>query len=243
MIIAMAINSVLSCSMHENPLKPEKKVTETYSNVSMKIVLPDNLKNREEEFAKNISEALAQVILFAQKNNFWEKTNIAFFDSAMIFDDKKTFDLELLKLAGADTTMQLPETYCGTIEKRTLLLVVPEYYSKIYHEGVEPNSFTKLIAHEMAHRLHIDILDGNEEAMGPIWFYEGFAIFVADQFKASTIKLSKAEMVEVMKNPERGSYLKYNYIFRYFVNIFPLNELISKSKDEDFNSWLISKIE
>jgi hypothetical protein len=31
--------------------------------------------------------------------------------------------------------------------------------------------FEKLLTHEMAHRLHIRILDGSEEAMGPVWFY------------------------------------------------------------------------
>ena len=33
-------------------------------------------------------------------------------------------------------------------------------------DGDEENAFEKLLAHEMAHRLHIRILNGNENAMG-----------------------------------------------------------------------------
>ena len=50
-------------------------------------------------------------------------------------------------------------------------------------------------------------------------------------------------MFELMKNPERGSYEKYNYIFRYFAKRIALSELIAKAKDDDFNDWLILKID
>ena len=135
--------------------------------------------------------------------------------------------------------MELPETYCGALEKRTLLVVSPEYYSKVYPEGIETNSYEKLLTHEIAHRLHIKILKGDEEAMGPIWFYEGFAMFVADQFSKSEVKLSKEEMIEIMNNPDRGSYSNYCYIFRYFVNKVPLKEMIFKAKNVNFNEELI----
>ncbi len=70
-------------------------------------------------------------------------------------------------------------------------------YAEIYPEGIEDKSFEKLLTHEMAHRLHIRILDGNEEAMGPIWFFEGFAIYIADQLIKPEINLSKKEMYEI----------------------------------------------
>ena len=48
--------------------------------------------------------------------------------------------------------------------------VSPKVYSQIYTEGIEEKSFEKLITHEMVHSLHIRILNGNEEAAGPICF-------------------------------------------------------------------------
>ncbi len=148
--------------------------------------------------------------------------------------------MNLLILAGADTSLELPETYCATLEKRTLLAVSPEFYARVYPEGIEDRSYEKLLTHKIAHQLHVRILNGDEEAMGPIWFYEGFATFAADQFSESDMMLSIEEMKSIMNEPERGSYIKYNYLFRYFVTKVELEDLIIKAKDESFNNDLIS---
>ena len=85
-------------------------------------------------------------------------------DSVMVFDDKALFDKALLTLSGADTSMQLPPTYFAALERRVLIVMSPGYCARVYPEGNEPGSYPKLLAHEMAHRLHIRILGGNEEA-------------------------------------------------------------------------------
>jgi hypothetical protein len=46
-----------------------------------------------------------------------------------------------------------------------------------------------------------------------------------------------------MNDPERGSYEKYSYIFRYFAKKVEIQELILKAKDNNFNDWVISKID
>ncbi|OFX49478.1 MAG: hypothetical protein A2046_06835 [Bacteroidetes bacterium GWA2_30_7] len=78
--------------------------------------------------------------------------------------------------------------------------------------------------------------------MGPIWFYEGFAIFAADQLKKSEFKLNSKEIWETIENTERGSYIKYGFVFRYFVDKIGLKKLISKSSDKDFHKWLKQQI-
>jgi hypothetical protein len=45
-----------------------------------------------------------------------------------------------------------------------------------------------------------------------------------------------------MNEPDRGSYVKYNYIFRYFADKIPLKEFISKAKNKNFNEELISML-
>jgi len=204
------------------------------------VILSSSLEVRRSEFSQNIRLSIKNLQAFAQKSGWSELSRDSFFDSVMIFDDKKAFDRALLKIAGADPAMELPETFCAALENRILIAVTPEYYSKVYPEGIEPHSYIKLLTHEMAHRLHIRILDGNEEAMGPVWFYEGFALCAANQFTNSDIRLSPQEMSDIMKDPERGSYLKYNAIFRYFASRVPLMELILKARDEKFNEWLIT---
>lgn len=209
------------------------------ASVSVPLILPDSLESRRIEFLDYVNAARVNIISFAKEYGWGVLTKEEFMDRVIIFDDKNEFNLTLLKLAEADPTKHLPDTYCAALEKRTLISVTPEYFSEVYPEGNEDRSFEKLLTHEIAHRLHIRILNGEEKAMGPIWFYEGFAIYAAYQFSKSGIILSTDEMIKEMKDQDRGSYIKYNYIFRYFLNIIPLEELISKAKDENFNEELI----
>lgn len=79
--------------------------------------------------------------------------------------------------------------------------------------------------------------------MGPIWFFEGFALFAADQFENSTLVLTKDEIIEIIGNEERGSYEKYAFIFRYILNKLPLQELVTKAGDQNFTDFILRHIE
>jgi len=231
-LISLVVMQLMSCNQKAEVQNEEKAI-------ALKLILSNSLAHRRIEFQKQIEAAKENIRVFSKKHNWENLTKEEFMDSIMIFDNKNHFDKTFLILSEMDTLTVLPASYCAALEKRTLTAMSPEYYAKIYPDGVEANSYEKLITHEIAHRLHIKILAGDEEAMGPIWFYEGFAIYVADQFSKSNLKLSKQEMIEIMQNPERGSYLKYNFIFRYFVEKMPLKELILKAKNKNFNEELI----
>lgn len=116
--------------------------------------------------------------------------------------------------------------------------VSPELYKQIYPEGIEEKSFEKLITHEMAHALHVRILNGNEDAMGPVWFFEGFAIYAAGQFENSQLKLTRDEIWKIVENPKRGSYKKYSVVFRYFLKKASIQELIKTAGTKDLLDWL-----
>lgn len=234
---------MVSCKFQSREINPENDHEMDVVKDKIKLILDGRLELRKLEFMAYLVLAEKNIKRFSDENGWPDLTGESFYDSVMIFDDKQKFDFALLKIAGADTTMELPDSYCAALENRTLLAVTPEIYSKVYPQGIEDNSYAKLLTHEIAHRLHVRILQGNEDAMGPVWFYEGFALYAADQFVRSGVKLDKNEMVELMTDPERGSYGKYNYIFRYFTKKVSLHELIVKAKDEHFNEWLIAKID
>ncbi len=205
------------------------------------LTLPASLEHRREEFTVYVNSARRNIKNFAALHGWKDLTEEEFMDIVMIFDDKEGFNRALLKLAEADPETKLPATYCAALEKRTLIAVTPEYYARVYPEGAEDRSYEKLLTHEIAHRLHIRILEGDEEAMGPVWFYEGFAIFAADQFSEPHAALPGDEMIRIMNDPERGSYVKYNQIFRYFARKISLKELVSKAGATDFNEILAHK--
>lgn len=242
-VVLIVISFLISCGQNKKNSKSDDVESQKPFQKKMLLILPASLENRRNEFLLNINNALSDIDSFSENNGWKELCIEDFMDSVMIFSDKEIFNKTLLKKAGADTSMKLPDTYCAALENRILFAVIPEFYAKAYPEGAETGSYEKLLTHEIAHRLHVRILNGDENAMGPIWFYEGFAMYAANQFASSDLVLTKEEMINLMNDPERGSYKKYNYIFRYFVSKIPLKELISKAKNKDFNEELIKQIE
>lgn len=212
------------------------------NTAGIRLVLPAALEPDREQLTQSIDSARSAIREFAAGYGWRELTTEEFMDSVMIFSDKDQFDKTLLKLAGADSSTQLPPTYCAALESRVLIAMAPGYYAKVYPEGIEPGSYRKLLVHEMAHRLHIRILNGDEEAMGPTWFFEGFALYAADQFAHSPLQLSNDEVIEVLQAPERGSYLRYNYCFRYFVKPSNLKAFIATASQPGFNDSLTQLI-
>lgn len=237
--LILLILLALGCSSSGCRQGNVNSATTTFAPKRVKLVLPPSLQNRAVEFDAKVVKGTEILTRFAKLYGWDHYTEEPFFDSVMIFGNKKTFDITLLTLAGADTAMKLPESFCGALEKRTLTLMTPEYYAKVYPEGAGDLSYERLIAHEMAHRLHVRILEGNEEAMGPVWFYEGFALYAAGQFAGDHKKLTGPEMTGIINDPERGSYRNYAAIFRHVAGFIPLKTLIRNAGDPGFNEMLI----
>ena len=200
--------------------------------------LSDSLEKDRMFFMNVINSAQENINLFAKKQSWEIFTQESFFDEVMIFDSKSLLNSTVVEITNSDPTMDLPEKFSGCLENRILAVLSPELYSKIYPEGNEENSFQKLLEHEIAHRLHVRILIGDEDAMGPIWFYEGFAIYVSDQFKESLSTLSKEEMWEIVNMSKRISYQKYGFFFKYLLQHVSLQEMVKKAGKVGFDQWI-----
>ena len=92
---------------------------------------------------------------------------------------------------------------------------------------------------EMCIRDSARIVNGNEEMMGPIWFWEGFATFAAGQFEGRTRPLSQEQIESIITSENRGDYRDYNALVKHFVKLVPLPELIRRSYKSDFADWLL----
>jgi hypothetical protein len=175
---------------------------------------------------------------FALARGWGEHVRTPFAESAHIHATKAAFDLDLLTLCGLDPTMELPSTYCAALEQGVLLSVSPELYRALYPEGDETDAYEKLLTHEMAHHLHIRILGGDEEAMGPVWFYEGFALHAADQLRQSAPRLDESEIWAVVRAEERADYRQYVSVFDHFLGKAALPQLVDRAGKPDFIEWL-----
>ncbi len=204
------------------------------------IILPNSIENQRKEFEEIVLNAQKSIKKFARRYSWKDLTYKTFMDSVIIIDSKEDFDKFVKGFLKMNITTKLPKSFSACLENRTLISVSPGVYAEIYPEGIEDNSFKKLLTHEIAHRLHIRILEGNEDAMGPTWFYEGFAIYAANQFNNSNIKLSENQIWEIVKGTKKGTYKEYAFVFRFFLNKASLNELIKKAGDKNFINLLKS---
>jgi hypothetical protein len=204
----------------------------------VQLILPDSLEHARLELELCLLKAQKRIVNFARLHEWRDLIQGSFYDLAEIYDTKASFDKTLTKLSEPAAQIEIPVTYSAALENRRLMAVSPELYSCNYPEGVEQDSYEKLLAHEIAHRLHIRILNGDENLMGPIWFFEGFAIYAVDQFSQDIAELEPREIRSIILNPARTSYRKYGSLFRYFVKKSSVTELIEQSEKPDFEKWL-----
>lgn len=204
----------------------------------VKLIIPVSLEPRRAELESAVRAAVARILVFAQAHGWERHCAEPFFDSVRIFDDKAAFDAFLIAATGADQGTKLPAEFCAALENRVLTAVSPPMYDAVYPDGREPGSYAKLLAHEIAHRLHIRILGGDEEAMGPVWFYEGFAIHAADQMNDPRYALADDELWRIVTEPKRGSYKKYGAVIRRFLQKTSIKEMVARAGKDGFAEWL-----
>lgn len=217
-------------------MEKRRAVEEGIYNVQL--ILSKSLEDRRTELELVLLAAQRRIANFAEKHSWKDLTQESFFDRAEIYDTKEAFDRALAKISDEDEQIELPKTYSAALEKRVLMAVSPELYSQNYPEGVEQGSYEKLLAHEIAHRLHIRILDGDENAMGPVWFFEGFAIYAADQFVNDSSSLKPTEIQGIIPESKRTSYRKYGKLFRHLASKSSVQELTKHAGKSDFETWL-----
>lgn len=209
-----------------------------YGVFDLPLHLPTELEPQRESLRGALLAAQRRLRDFAARHGWWVHVEQPFAKRFQVYADKPAFDRDLLELCNLDVNIELPATYCAALEQGVLLSISPELYRALYPEGDEAHAFEKLLCHEMAHRLHIRLLSGDEDAMGAVWFYEGFALYAAGQFETNAPVLQPAEIWEIVSDPERGSYRRYAAVFQHFARLAALPELVARASRADFVDWL-----
>ncbi|MCK5598669.1 hypothetical protein KAI78_03510 [bacterium] len=203
------------------------------------LMLSPKLEHKRELLSSWIINAQKELKAFACIFGWEGLMDKPFAKSAEIYDKKSDYDFRLKELCNVEQSVQLPKEYSAALEEEIFISVSPELYRKNYPDGIEDDSFQKLITHEMAHRLHVRILKGDEDAMGPIWFFEGFALFAAGQFISDPIDMKSNDMISIITSKERGSYRLYAKLFRNLLKTMSLTELVSQAGRPEFNARVI----
>jgi hypothetical protein len=187
--------------------------------VEPKLLLPAALESRRPEMMQMILAAQRRLLLFARRFDWDHLLQTPLLERVEIFASKVDYDAHLRKLYPETAQMAIPGTFVAGFENTSFFAVAPEVYAEKFPKMVEPDFYEKLICHELAHKLHTRLVNGQEEKMGPIWFWEGFATYVAGQFEGDYGQLSRQQIETIMNEPQRGDYRQYNRVFRYFVKL------------------------
>ncbi len=140
---------------------------------------------------------------------------------------------------------KIPDTFSGTMHGKTLLVLRQEMFKKSY-AALYPKlrwdaaTYRRLMAHELAHRVHAMIateLFGTEDGMGPRWLFEGLAIVCAGQFPgAKEPYLTWEQLAERVERDKKGiqTYPIYKRMFRSLATSFPVEHLIRAAGKKGF---------
>jgi len=207
------------------------------------LLLAEDLEVRREYFETVLRAAEQRLLRFSRRHDWSHLLAEPFYNGVEIYSDKRLFDKRLIQLYSLTPDTPLAKTFSATLEQRCLVAVSPELYRANYPEGSGPGSYEKLLTHELAHHLHIRILDGVEDEMGPIWFFEGFAVVAAGQFARDRSGITASQIKEYLEDEtERKSYRMYGRIIRYLLRRWTLPELVNQARSPGFTAWTIDRI-
>lgn len=190
------------------------------------------------EIESEIQSAVQKVLEFSRANELGIDKSDQFITKATVFETKVNFDNFIKATPEWKAGAIVPANYAGFGEKKEFFVVAWPAYQMI-HPKDSRKEYQRLLVHEIAHLLHSAFLQGHDDKMGPVWFYEGFACYVADQYKDAAVP---RDIGSVVSSPDRGSYRDYAAIFRGLRTKHPVRELLDKASTQDFNGWAISQL-
>lgn len=212
-----------------------------FESVKKQLVCPETLNDNRTQFAIHIVKAYQIVLSFAAQNNWKKYLNEPLFSSVYIFESQKELWNKIRELSGSDDENSPTDGLSAALINRCLLTVTPETYKQLRPEYNQiSDSWPRLLAHEMMHELHVRII-GNEDKMGPQWFFEGFAMYGSGQQFGNQID-SFEEALTAIHSHSRGSYAKFSAAFDFFVKHINLELMLKRAHKPDFESWLAKTI-
>lgn len=186
-------------------------------------------------FRATVQRAISEVLSFSRTHRLKIVRQEDIVETVVHYESKAEFDKMISAQPSWPKGVIVPTTYAGVGLKKEFHVVSLEAYQRI-HPTDTADDYRKLLVHELIHLLHIAVLDGREDDMGPIWFFEGLACFAADQYSKSP-ELPRQRIDEILNDTNRGSYANYAAMLRGLVKKESVTDLIKKASAKDFSEW------
>ena len=210
--------------------------------VAERLALPAGEAYRRRWYADRVVAAHETVAAFAGEHGWADRVR-PFFRRVEVFADQAGLWARLRTVFGLAEDAPLPTpSLAGALEQGVLTVLTPELYALVQPRyGAAPGAFARLLAHEMAHRLHIAVLQGDEERMGPPWFYEGFAVVASGDLVGLEVATAD-DLWRHTRAEGEGAYAHYAAALRFLAARIPLPELVERAGDVGFEGWLAERL-
>lgn len=204
------------------------------AEIENNLTLPADLTFRKSEFAVSIVSASQIIFDFVSEMKWTKHLKKPLFKKTEIFHSEKDM-WKAIKSYTGEPNEELPIAgLSAAIEQDILFSITPSRFLKIRPEyNSVDNPWVRLLAHEMAHILHLRIA-GDENKMGPKWFFEGFALYVAGQIISNKKINTFEEAISAINDNSRSAYTSYFNAFDFFRRSIPVDELMEMSQRDDF---------
>jgi hypothetical protein len=215
-----------------------KKPLEQGLGEAQKIMTPEDPLVRyvdstlDEDFKKRLDDSIAKLLEFSEQEELGVRNVSAFVKEVVLYGSKTSFDSMITSSPGWPKGNPVPANYVGMGEKGIFHVVSWPVYKQI-HPTDSVEDYQKLLTHELGHLLHIAALNGNEDDMGPLWFFEGLACLMADQYLDSKLP-DHLKIESIIKSTERNNYQDYVSIVRVVNRKKSVRELIQLAKNKSF---------
>lgn len=209
----------------------------------IQIEVPVSLKAMEVKFRSSIERGEAELKKFAHQQGLSKFTDVNLVKRAVLLENKNQYDDLMRRSSNLPPDSKIPTSFVAIAEADVLWILPPEEVARLNpRDAKDPNFYSKLVAHELGHVLHVRALRGKETEMGPVWFYEGFAVAAANQYDDFAWPEYEEEFEQVIRDQARGDYRKYGAIFRKLLERHSMTELLTRAKEDDLNDWAISSL-
>ncbi len=201
------------------------------------------ITNEHSHYQPLIEKCVQHIKDYAIANGWPDQGQHSIINHVEVYANRARLEQGLLNTFNLPPDTKFPPGLTAANNSKDMLLIMTEEQSKIHSPAfVEPGFYDKMITHELAHLLHVAVLNGDENKMGPIWFFEGFAVVVSKQMESYRWTPSRQELMEIMEDPNRGDYLKYATLVRMLLQKNSMKTLVEKASDPEFNDWCLNQL-
>lgn len=188
---------------------------------------------RTEDFRPTLERATERLADFARREALGGLAPARFAERVIVYPSKACFDAMVRSSPGWPSAQRdVPRNFLGVAQQRELHVVAWPVFHEV-HPADSLDDYVKLVAHELTHLLHA-AMAGDEDRMGPIWFYEGLAVAAADQYPGAPVPTGDA-LHDVLHSSDRGNYADYGAIVRALSRHRSLGVLVQFAPDPDFD--------